>query len=240
MSERDSVLEAFTELSTHYEHTISRELQELWGITYAEFIRDVVAIVPNGHFGAVLDVATGTAQIPIALATRQADVSLVGLDLTPAMLKSGRAQLRRRGLENRVQLVCASAMDMPFPDNCFDTVVCGLAMHHLHVPQVIAEIERVLRQGGSLILADVNLPPFWRSSLGNALIGFIVRALPLFRNTPRVRAELAAIPNLLTAGEWRALLARSGLRAQVISSKPGRRPLYPDAVLSPAIKSTGE
>ncbi len=231
MSDRDAVLEAFTELSTHYEQTIDRELQELWGVSYSEFIGNVVHVVPNGRPRTILDVATGTAQIPLALASLQPDSSLVGLDLTPAMLQAARTNVGSHGLNDQIRLVCASAMDMPFPDGYFDTVVCGLAMHHMDVPHVLTEIVRVLRQGGTLILADVNTPPFWRSPIGNALIGMASLIFRALHNTARARAELAAIPNLLTADEWRDLLARSGLNAEVLSTTRGRRPMYPQAVL---------
>ena len=62
----------------------------------------------------VLDVATGTAGVALAIA-RRTDARLVGLDVTPAMLREAQANLRGAGLMKCVQLVAGSAECLPFP-----------------------------------------------------------------------------------------------------------------------------
>ncbi|MFG2092775.1 class I SAM-dependent methyltransferase [Streptomyces sp. NPDC048612] len=100
--------------------------------------------------GDVLEVAIGTGR---NLEFYPAGISLTGLDLSPAMLDQARDRAGTLGLE--VELREAEAHAMPFPDDSFDTAVCTLGL--CSVPDhraVIAEMYRVLRPGGRLLLLD--------------------------------------------------------------------------------------
>jgi len=115
---------------------------------------------------AVLDVATGTAVIPLKLARKgTAWREIVGLDITLAMLKKARQKVEAagfadsRGNDRRrstvIRLTCASAMAMPYRNGHFDIITCALAAHHLDVPVVMAEMARLLKPGGRITIADV-------------------------------------------------------------------------------------
>jgi ubiquinone/menaquinone biosynthesis C-methylase UbiE len=100
--------------------------------------------------GKVLEVAVGTGR---NLPHYPADVTLTGLDLSPAML--GIARTRAAGLGREIELREGDAQALPFPDASFDTVVCTLGL--CGVPDergAIAEMHRVLRIGGKLLLLD--------------------------------------------------------------------------------------
>ena len=80
-------------------------------------------------------------------------VNLIGVDLSPDMLALARARADRIG--RTVGLIEADAMDLPFPDESFDTVVCTYVL--CSVPDdglAVSEMRRVLRPGGRLILVD--------------------------------------------------------------------------------------
>ncbi|GAB3979474.1 class I SAM-dependent methyltransferase [Plantactinospora veratri] len=100
--------------------------------------------------GRTLEVAVGTGR---NLSGYDEDVELVGVDLSPKMLAAAR---RRAGLlGRRVELREGEAERLPFPDASFDTVVCTLAV--CVVPDrdaALAEMRRVLRPGGRLLLLD--------------------------------------------------------------------------------------
>jgi ubiquinone/menaquinone biosynthesis C-methylase UbiE len=100
--------------------------------------------------GEVLEVAIGTGR---NLEFYPAGISLIGLDLSPAMLDQARDRAAALGRE--VELREGEAHAMPFPDASFDTVVCTLGLCSVpdHRP-VIAEMHRVLRPGGQLLLLD--------------------------------------------------------------------------------------
>ena len=100
--------------------------------------------------GDTLEVAIGTG---LNLPFYPAEVELTGTDLSPGML--GIAQTRARQLGRVVDLREADAQALPFPEACFDTVVCTFSL--CAIPdhrRAIADMRRVLRPGGLLLLAD--------------------------------------------------------------------------------------
>jgi ubiquinone/menaquinone biosynthesis C-methylase UbiE len=233
------VIEAFTELAPDYEGAMDRELRQLWGLGYADLIGRLVEVVPAAGNALILDVATGTAQIPMAMAARSVTATaMIGLDITPAMLAHVSANVRASGCNPRVKLVCASAMDMPFADGTFKVVVCGLGMHHMHAPSVLSEMSRVLKKGGWLVLACVGAPPAWRSSIGSALIRVGALMYSRAQGSARAQAESDAVPNLRTATEWRAMLSDLRFAAiETVATFAARRLWYPGALILKATKS---
>jgi SAM-dependent methyltransferase len=89
----------------------------------------------------------------MALAERAA--SAVGVDVTDAFLARARATAVERGLHT-VSFVQADVESLPFDDETFDVATCKFALHHFARPErVIAEMRRVTRPGGRLVLVDM-------------------------------------------------------------------------------------
>jgi ubiquinone/menaquinone biosynthesis C-methylase UbiE len=235
----DLVIEAFTEMAPRYVETVDRELRQFWGFSYREFVDWLIEAISVRDGDLVLDVATGTARIPLALAARtEVESRTVGLDITPAMLEYGQRDVDAEGLTPRIKLVCASAMAMPFVGGVFDKVVCGLGTHHMDVPQMLSEMGRVLKAGGELILADVAVPSFWRSSLASALIWVTALLYKLTHRSARAQAEVAAVPNIRTASEWRMILSDFGFtEIEIVAGFMARRFWYPGALVLRASKN---
>ncbi|PSL00884.1 phosphatidylethanolamine N-methyltransferase /phosphatidyl-N-methylethanolamine N-methyltransferase [Murinocardiopsis flavida] len=100
--------------------------------------------------GRTLEVAVGTGR---NLPLYPPDVELTGIDLSPRMLDIARERARRDG--HAVDLREADAQDLPFPDEHFDTVVSTLSLCSvLDLDATVAEMRRVLRPGGRLVLLD--------------------------------------------------------------------------------------
>jgi ubiquinone/menaquinone biosynthesis C-methylase UbiE len=100
--------------------------------------------------GDVLEVAVGTG---LNLDHYPDDVTITGVDLSPAMLEHARRRADASGRE--VTLHVGDAHRLEFPDDSFDTVVCTFSL--CGIPderRAIAEMWRVLRPGGQLLLAD--------------------------------------------------------------------------------------
>ena len=226
------VLDAFTELAPQYEATIDHELDLLWGIGYREFVDRFIDTVPLHDGARVLDVATGTAMIPLQVTRRAPGIShVVGLDITPAMLAYGQENVRSADQSSRIGLVCGSGMVMPFGVGAFDIVTCGLGMHHMHAEQLIRQMRRVLNPGGWLLMADVGAAPIWRSFLGKLGMGFLFLYFGLTYSRARIRAEMDALDNLRTASEWRDYLTAAGFTDISITELPGQRSFYPSGLL---------
>jgi ubiquinone/menaquinone biosynthesis C-methylase UbiE len=104
----------------------------------------------------LLDVACGAghAADPLAPHVRQ----IVGVDLTRALLDIGAQRLREAGIDN-VLLQEGNAEALPFVDEAFDIVFCRAALHHIGDPQrAVAEMMRVCRVGGRVVLMDLIAP----------------------------------------------------------------------------------
>lgn len=100
--------------------------------------------------GEVLEVAVGTG---LNLGLYPDEVALTGMDLSPAMLELARVRAAEIGRE--VDLRVGDAQTLEFDDASFDTVVCTFGL--CAVPDdagAVAEMVRVLRPGGLLLLAD--------------------------------------------------------------------------------------
>jgi ubiquinone/menaquinone biosynthesis C-methylase UbiE len=100
--------------------------------------------------GDTLEVAVGTG---LNLGHYPDGIRLTGVDFSPAMLE--RARDRARKLGHTVDLREGDAHALAFPDNSFDTAVCTFSL--CSIPddrQAVAEMRRVLRPGGLLLLAD--------------------------------------------------------------------------------------
>jgi len=102
----------------------------------------------------ILDVATGTGRLPLAL-LRQWDFRghVVALDRSRRMLAIARR--RTYAQRERVGLLCDDAMALPFPDGLFHAVTCIEATEFLPHPQgALCEIVRVLAPGGRLMISN--------------------------------------------------------------------------------------
>jgi ubiquinone/menaquinone biosynthesis C-methylase UbiE len=232
-----NVLQAFTELAPHYEETIDREVRQFCGLGYREFVGQLVERVPIAQAERILDLACGTAISSLEIAERaNSDSCVVGLDITPAMLAYGKTNIEQANGPVRIDLVCASAMDLPLPDHSFDTVVCGLGMHHMAVPKLLREIARVLKSDGHLVLADMGAPSNWRSPWGRVLMTTIVAVFRFVRREPRWQAEADAFRSIHTLEEWRENLWGFGFSKVEIVEWPPRRFWYPSALIMKAIK----
>lgn len=100
--------------------------------------------------GAVLEIAIGTG---LNLGHYPEQVRLTGVEFSPAMLAIARS--RAADLHRQADLREGDAQQLDFPDNSFDTVVCTFSL--CAIPddrQALAEMARVLRPGGLLLLAD--------------------------------------------------------------------------------------
>lgn len=236
MARHDVVHQAFTELAPRYEEAMDRELNGFLGQGYAEFIDALLEASAVGESGSILDIATGTAFIPRRLAERvQSPARIIGLDITPAMLEEGQARLQSGGFPAVISLVCASGMQIPFPQGMFDLVVCGFGTHHMELPRLLSEIRRVMKVGGNLVLADVGLPAWWRAFWAGALLEGLLFVYRLVYRNARAQAETAALANVRTAEEWHALLLDSGFIKVDIAESRTRRRWYPRALTMRAV-----
>jgi ubiquinone/menaquinone biosynthesis C-methylase UbiE len=106
----------------------------------------------------VLDVGCGTGNLLRATGKRHRNVELTGVDPDLKMLARAERKMRRAGLPARLDR--GYAQELAFPDDSFDVVFSSLMLHHLDTAskdEMLAEVRRVLRPDGVLVLADATL-----------------------------------------------------------------------------------
>jgi len=106
----------------------------------------------------VLDVAGGSGDMTALLAPRVGPSGCVVLsDINAAMLDVGRARLADRGIAGNVEFVRADAENLPFPADCFDSVVIAFGLRNVtHIDRALASMFRVLRPGGCLLVLEFS------------------------------------------------------------------------------------
>lgn len=118
--------------------------------------------------GPVLDLATGTGDLALAVrGVRPAD-PVIGADFAEAMLREAAAKLARRA-ERRVPLVAADALALPFRDRTFAAVASAFLLRNLgDLAGGLAEMRRVTRPGGLVVTLEITRPriPGWDGVFG--------------------------------------------------------------------------
>jgi len=208
MSNNEQIIRTFTEMAPNYEETVNLELTRFWGWSYQDFIRQLIKMTPIKESDEILDIATGTGKIPRIIHEDTGNGHRIhGLDITHSMLV--RAQ-RLNEVENcpaAIKLTCASAMEMPYAPSSYDLVFCGLATHHMDVDQLLMEVHRILRFGGSLAFADAGSSNLWNLPGVKWVIRLFAFGYYLLNeNMTRAWAEAGAVSNVRTEEEWYTLL----------------------------------
>ncbi len=154
-----------------------------------------------------LDVATGTGDLAIELARRVSPGGeVIGVDFSEGMLERARAKagaLRVEGLV-RPQFEWADAAALPYPGDRFDAATVGFGLRNFEdLPRGLAEMVRVVRPGGRVVVLEMTVPTRAPLSLFFAL--WFDRVVPVLG---RLAGALSAISRARRAGSttssWRA------------------------------------
>jgi ubiquinone/menaquinone biosynthesis C-methylase UbiE len=154
----------------------------------------------------VLDVGCGTGTLAVAAAREAPGVRVTGLDADPSILARARKKAEAAGLE--IAFDEGMSTTLPYEDEAFDVVLSTLFFHHLPDDakhQTAAEVVRVLRPGGRLVVADPGRPQD-----------------PLMRIAVRSTVQLldgVATTALNVRGELPGVLAGAGLRGVTVRDR---------------------
>jgi len=121
-------------------------------MSLAETLDVVVDLAPADPDARWVELACGPGLIARALAPRVG--SVVGMDLTPAMVEKARAEATAAGVEN-VSFEVGDATALDFPDDSFDGAITRFSLHHIPAPvRVLEEMRRVVKPGGWVVVSD--------------------------------------------------------------------------------------
>ncbi|HEY3194302.1 MAG TPA: class I SAM-dependent methyltransferase [Candidatus Dormibacteraeota bacterium] len=132
----------------------------------ARWRKMVVRRIAGSNPHRVLDVATGTAGVAIAIA-KQTSATVIGVDVSHEMLEVGRRRVDAAGLGGRIQLESGRAEALGFAGESFDAVSFTYVLRYVGDPTAtIAELARTLRPGGVMAGLDFLVPanPLWHAA----------------------------------------------------------------------------
>jgi len=198
--------------------------------------RDLVAAQadpPPG--GLVLDVATGTCDLSLALARHELTCRVVGVDMSPQMMALGRRKVTQADLYERITLLPGDALHLPFADATFDCVTSGFALRNVaNIQQALAEMTRVTTPGGRVVCLELTTPriPLFRQGhhlyfhqviplLGGLVAGlfddyaYLPRSLDEFVSPEELKAMMEQVglqPVHFTHLTWQTVAVHVGTR----------------------------
>lgn len=133
-------------------HLLSFGIDRLWR-------KNTVQAVARYSPHRILDLATGTGDLAIAMARKMPEAEITGIDISAGMLAIGREKVEGKGLDKRVTLIEGDAQRLPFAGGEFDAVTAGFGIRNFADPEVgLREAFRVLGRGGRVYILEFSTP----------------------------------------------------------------------------------
>jgi demethylmenaquinone methyltransferase / 2-methoxy-6-polyprenyl-1,4-benzoquinol methylase len=151
------VAQMFDKISPTYDflnHFLSLGIDILWRKTAIKLLK---AEKPQ----LILDVATGTGDFAVE-ALKLKPQKIIGIDISEGMLAHGREKMRKRQLSEKIELKFGDSENLDFPDNYFDAVIVAFGVRNFeNLGQGLANIHRVLKPNGSLVVLEFSRPRYF-------------------------------------------------------------------------------
>jgi 2-polyprenyl-3-methyl-5-hydroxy-6-metoxy-1,4-benzoquinol methylase len=167
----------------------------------------------------VLELGCGTGYLTRALA--QTGAAITAIDISPDLLKVARRDYPADNVTFEVQ----NAYALTYPGATFDSVVGSSVLHHLEIDQALAQINRVLRPGGTIRFTEPNM---------------LNPQIAIQKNIPAVKRKLGDSPDETAFFRWplRRRLQHAGFREIQITPFDFLHPKIPSGCV-PIVKSIG-
>ena len=156
-SKGEMVRGMFNDIAPTYDrlnHILSFDIDKLWR-------KRVVAIVERLGAKYIMDMATGTGDLAIALATKIDGSTIYGADFSSEMLAVAKQKIEKLGLAERISLTECNAENIPLADEAVDAATVAFGVRNFeHQREALTEMKRTIKQGGHLIVLEFSNPRF--------------------------------------------------------------------------------
>ena len=155
-SKKEQVEEMFDNIAPTYDrlnHIMSLNIDKIWR-------RRVMRIVRRHKARKIMDVATGTGDLAIAMAKRVDRTQILGVDLSEEMLAVARKKIQKQGLEERIMLEKGDAENLAMVSSeSLDAATVAFGVRNFeNIERGLSEIYRTLRVGGLLVVLEFSMP----------------------------------------------------------------------------------
>lgn len=155
LSKKEQVADMFDNIAFRYDFLnrfLSAGIDVRWRKTALQQLK---SINPK----TILDVATGTADVAIMATKVLAPEKVIGIDISDGMLELGRKKVKEQQLGSIIELQNGDSETIKFLDNTFDAVTVSFGVRNFeHLEKGLAEILRVLKPGGKLVVLEFSRP----------------------------------------------------------------------------------
>lgn len=155
MAKKEGIRKLFDNIAPDYDklnHILSLNIDKGWR---KKAVREIVDSVAPLN---VLDVACGTGDFTIEIAQKAAVGSkITGIDLSEGMMKIGREKIAAAGVA--AEMIQGDCEALPYDDVSFDRISVGFGVRNFeHLSVGLAEMCRVLKQDGKLVILELSVP----------------------------------------------------------------------------------
>lgn len=155
LSKKEQVAGMFDDIAGRYDFLnrfLSAGIDIRWRKKALSYLKD---IQPQY----ILDVATGTADVAIMASQMLKPRKITGIDISEGMLEIGRKKLEKLELQQAIELVKGDSEAISFSENTFDAVTVAFGVRNFqNLEKGLAEIRRVLKPGGKLVVLEFSKP----------------------------------------------------------------------------------
>ena len=154
LGKKEQVAQMFDNISSNYDglnRVISFGIDMKWR-------KKVIEIVGKDNPKQLLDIATGTGDLAIMMASLQPE-KIIGLDISEGMLEVGKQKIAKAQLSDTIEMMVGDSENMPFDDNTFDAITVSFGVRNFaNLNKGLTEINRVLKRGGKLVILETSVP----------------------------------------------------------------------------------
>ncbi len=153
-SKKQQIEQMFDTISGEYD-SLNRVIS--FGID-VKWRKKLVKLVAATNPEKILDIATGTGDLAIALVETKA-TKIIGLDISRGMLDVGDKKIAKLALNETIEMVQGDSENLPFEDNSFDAITVAFGIRNFeNLNKGLAEILRVLKPNGIFAILETSVP----------------------------------------------------------------------------------
>lgn len=154
LGKKEQVAQMFDTISGNYDR-LNRVISLGSDVSWR---KKVIKMVGATQPKKILDIATGTGDLAIMMATLN-PVKIIGLDISAGMLDVGRQKISKQSLSEKIEMVLGDSENIPYENDSFDAITVAFGIRNFEsLEKGLSEILRVLKPGGLFVILETSVP----------------------------------------------------------------------------------